>query len=101
MPVPYNAGGISYPQATKRILMIGLGTGSISTYLGRAMPDAKIDVVELDPGVIAAGKQYFGLRGPIRSGYVADRSRPGLTGALSNQDVSERVNDYETVAAYI
>jgi spermidine synthase len=44
------------------ILMIGLGAGSISTYLGRAMPDAQIDVVELDPGVIAAGETYFGLR---------------------------------------
>ena len=41
--------------------MIGLGAGSISTYLARAMPDAQIDVVELDPGVIAAGKKYFGL----------------------------------------
>jgi spermidine synthase len=26
------------------------------------MPDAQIDVVELDPGVIAACKRYFGLR---------------------------------------
>ena len=65
MPVPYNqimTAALAYPQNTKRILMIGLGAGSISTYLGRAMPDAQIDVVELDPGVIAAGKNYFGLR---------------------------------------
>jgi len=65
MPVPYNqtmTAALAYPTALKRILMIGLGAGSISTYLGRAMPDAQIDVVELDPGVIAAGKEYFGLR---------------------------------------
>ena len=65
MPVPYNRmmpAALVYTQKTKRILMIGLGGGSISTYLGRAMPDAQIDVVELDPGVIAAGKKYFGLR---------------------------------------
>ncbi len=64
-PVQYNQimpVALAYPQEAKRILMIGLGAGSISTYLGRAMPDAQIDVVELDPGVIAAGKQYFGLR---------------------------------------
>jgi spermidine synthase len=30
--------------------MVGLGGGSISTYLGRAMPQVQIDVVELDPG---------------------------------------------------
>ena len=65
MPVPYNRimpVALAYPQDTKRILMIGLGAGSISTYLGRAMPDTQIDVVELDPGVITAGKEYFGLR---------------------------------------
>ena len=51
-----------YPPAPKKILMIGLGGGSISTYLGRAMPDVTIDTIELDPGVVAAAKKYFGLR---------------------------------------
>jgi len=39
MPVPYNRimpVALAYPQEAKRILMIGLGAGSISTYLGRA-----------------------------------------------------------------
>ncbi len=65
LPVSYNrtmAVALTYPSAPKRILMIGMGAGSISTYLGRAMPDTQIDVVELDPGVIAAGEKYFGLR---------------------------------------
>ncbi len=65
MPVPYTRimpAALLYPPATARILMVGLGGGSISTYLGRAMPDVQIDVVELDPGVVAAGKKYFGLR---------------------------------------
>jgi spermidine synthase len=53
---------LAYPQETRRIVIIGLGAGSISTCVGRAMPDAHIDVVELDQGVIAAGKKYFGLR---------------------------------------
>jgi spermidine synthase len=51
-----------YPQNLRHVLMIGLGAGSISTYLGRAMPDLRIDGVELDPGVIAAGRKYFGLK---------------------------------------
>ena len=41
--------------------MLGLGGGSISTYLGRFMPDVAIDTVEIDPGVIAAAKTYFGI----------------------------------------
>jgi spermidine synthase len=64
MPVPYTklmTAGLLYPEVTKRILMIGLGAGSVSTYLTRAMPDAQIDVVELDPGVISVAKQYFGV----------------------------------------
>jgi spermidine synthase len=54
--------GLAYPEKVERILMIGLGAGSISTYIGRAMPDVHIDVVELDPGIIAIGKKYFGLK---------------------------------------
>jgi spermidine synthase len=78
MPVPYNRVmpvALAYPPAAKRILMIGLGAGSISTYLGRAMPDAQIDVVELDPGVITAGKEYFGLRENDRVRFIASDGR--------------------------
>ena len=39
--------------------MIGLGGGSISTYLGRFMPDAAIDTVEIDPGVIDGGEEIL------------------------------------------
>jgi predicted membrane-bound spermidine synthase len=78
MPVPYDRTmpvALAYLQTAKRILMIGLGAGSISTYLGRAMPDAQIDVVELDPGVIAAGKQYFGLQETDRVRFIASDGR--------------------------
>jgi spermidine synthase len=64
LQVPYTrlmTAALLYPQNIRRILMVGLGGGSISTYLGRAMPQVQIDVVELDPGVIAAGHRYFGL----------------------------------------
>jgi spermidine synthase len=66
---------LAYPQETKRILMMGLGAGSLSTYLGRAMPDAQIDVVELDPGVIAAGKKYFGLRETDKVRFIESDGR--------------------------
>jgi spermidine synthase len=53
--------GTLYPPQLRRVLMIGLGGGSISSYLGRFMPDAAIDTVEVDPGVITAAKTYFGM----------------------------------------
>ena len=51
-----------YPPQIKRVLVLGLGGGSIPVYLHRFLPEATIDVVEIDPGIIAAAKNYFGLR---------------------------------------
>ncbi|HKA73359.1 MAG TPA: fused MFS/spermidine synthase [Xanthobacteraceae bacterium] len=64
LPVKYTRNmtlGVIYPEEVGKILMLGLGGGTISTYLGRHMPDVPIDTVEIDPGVIAAAKQYFGM----------------------------------------
>jgi len=78
MPVPYTqtfAAALLYPEKVRRILMVGLGAGSISTYLARAMPDVAIDVVELDPGVITAGRKYFGLLETDRVRFIESDGR--------------------------
>ena len=64
-----------YPEEPKKILMLGLGAGSISTYLGRFMPDAEIDTVEIDRRVIDVAKEYFGLRETKRVRYMAADGR--------------------------
>ena len=66
---------VSYPQSLAKILMLGLGGGSISAYLGRFIPDAFITTVEVDPGVISAAKAYFGLRETERIGFRAGDGR--------------------------
>ena len=68
-----------YPETPKKILMLGLGGGSISTYLGRFMPEALITTVEIDPGVITAAKTYFGLRETARMRYRDGDGRVFLT----------------------
>jgi spermidine synthase len=68
-----------YPETPQKILMLGLGGGSISTYLGRFMPEAMITTVEIDPGVITAAKTYFGLRETERMRYRAGDGRVFLT----------------------
>jgi predicted membrane-bound spermidine synthase len=68
-----------YAEAPRKILMLGLGGGSISTYLGRFMPEAAITTVEIDPGVISAAKRYFGLRETERIRYAAGDGRVFLT----------------------
>jgi spermidine synthase len=55
--------------------MLGLGGGSISTYLGHFLPDAAITTVEIDPGVIKAAKTYFGLRETERMRYPSGDGR--------------------------
>ena len=64
-----------YAEAPRKILMLGLGGGSISTYLGRFMPEAAITTVEIDPGVITAAKTYFGLHENERMRYLAGDGR--------------------------
>src|SRR5215470_1844084 len=78
MPAPYTrlmTAALLYPPNIRHVLMVGLGAGAISTYLGRAMPDVRIDAVELDPGVIAAGRKYFGLKETDKVRFIESDGR--------------------------
>ena len=78
LPVKYTQAmtvAVAYPREIKTVLMLGLGGGSISTYLGRFMPEVKIDTVELDPGVITAAKKYFGIVESPRVRYLEGDGR--------------------------
>ena len=81
------AASLLYPAEVKRILMIGLGGGSISTYYGRAMPDVHIDTVELDQRVIDVAKQYFALRETPRVRYIAADGRVFLNRSKDHYDL--------------
>jgi spermidine synthase len=76
-----------YPKEPRKILMIGLGGGSISTYLARAMPDITIDTVELDRRVIEVAKRYFGLRETPRVRYLAGDGRVFLNRSKERYDL--------------
>lgn len=45
----------------RRALLIGLGAGSLAKFLWRHRPQAKLTVVEIDPAVVPAARQYFKL----------------------------------------
>lgn len=49
------------PHHPKKVLMIGLGGGTLVTVLNRFYPSAAIDVVEIDPVVVSMAKRYFGF----------------------------------------
>lgn len=51
-----------FQDSPKRVLMVGLGGGSLSNFLHRHFPETHIDVVEVDPEVVGLCKKYFCLR---------------------------------------
>ena len=46
----------------KHILIIGLGGGTLSMAMRTLVPDATIDVVEIDPAVVKAARDYFSFK---------------------------------------
>jgi spermidine synthase len=54
--------GLLLTPAPKQMLVIGLGGGTIPTVLAGLYPEAHIDVVEIDPAVIAVAKAFFDFR---------------------------------------
>jgi spermidine synthase len=78
---------LAYPREPKAILMIGLGGGSIPTYLGHYLPDATIETVEIDPGVISATKKYFGFRETSRVTVTENDGRVFLARSAKSYDL--------------
>jgi spermidine synthase len=56
---PYMTMGMAYAPKAERILEIGLGGGSIATYLSASLPDAMVLTVELDKDVVELARKYF------------------------------------------
>lgn len=51
--------GLFFVRDPKRILVIGLGGGVIPRQLHACLPDAVIDVVDIDPDVFEAARRFF------------------------------------------
>lgn len=49
------------PAWPRRALLIGLGAASLTKFLHRYRPDARLTVVEIEPAVVAAARQHFRL----------------------------------------
>jgi spermidine synthase len=60
--VRYALLGLAHHGRPRRMLMVGLGGGTFTTLVHRAMPEMIIDAVEVDAIVVAAARAHFGLR---------------------------------------
>jgi spermidine synthase len=79
LELPYARGmlaGLAFAHRVDRVLIVGLGGGSIPMILRKHYPDMTIDVVDIDPEVVRLAKQYFGFREDDKlKAHVADGRR--------------------------
>jgi spermidine synthase len=68
--------GLVFAEKPQRVLIVGLGGGTIPCFLHKHYPKTTIDVVEIDPGVVEVAKSFFGFRedATLRA-HVADGRR--------------------------
>jgi Spermidine synthase len=55
------AGALYMNPAPARVLVIGLGGGSLPSMLQRLYPGIAIDIVEIDPAVVRVARRFFGF----------------------------------------
>jgi spermidine synthase len=54
--------GLALSGKSQRMLVLGLGGGSLPMFLHKNYPQAVIDVAEIDPAVVAVAKRFFDVR---------------------------------------
>lgn len=54
--------GLALAARTERFLVVGLGGGSLPSFLRKHYPAAAIDVVDIDPEVVNVAKRFFDFR---------------------------------------
>jgi len=65
--------GLLVQPAPTRLMMMGLGGGSISNYLFERFPNLEIDAVDIDPEVVRLARRWFGVpNDPRYRTHVAD-----------------------------
>lgn len=79
--------GLALQPEPARILIIGLGGGSLPMVLRKYYPAAVIDVVEIDPAVATVARDYFGFREDSRLRAHIDDGRRFVQASRQPYDV--------------
>jgi spermidine synthase len=77
----------AFTRTPRSMLVVGLGGGTVPTFLRRRLPELEIDVVELDPVVIEVAKSHFGFREDDRLHAHAGDGRRFIEQAAARYDV--------------
>jgi spermidine synthase len=71
-----------FQPAPKKVLLVGLGGGSLVKFLLEFYPDARIDVAEINPEVVQVARQYF---------LLPEKERLRITPAPGQAVVADRL----------
>lgn len=71
----------------RRVLLVGLGGGSIPKRVLASYPDVRVDVVELDPEVVEVARRFFALPSDPRLRIFIDDGRRFLRRASGPYDL--------------
>jgi spermidine synthase len=90
LELPYSRAilaGLVFCERPRRVLIVGLGGGTIPTFLRKHFPELTIDVVEIDQGVFDVAKEYFGFREDERMHVFIDDGRRFITNCRTPYDI--------------
>ena len=83
----YTSLGFTFRADAKKLLLIGLGGGSIPKKLNKEFPNMEIDAVELDPEVIRIAKDHFNIKESKQLRLHAQDGRLFLTRTQNQYDI--------------
>lgn len=83
----YTSLGLTFRPDAKKMLVIGLGGGSIPKKIQKEFPHMEIDAVEIDPEVIKMAKDYFHVKENARLRLHAQDGRLFLTRTKHQYDI--------------
>ena len=70
--------GFLFVPEPKSILMVGLGGGVCPRVMGHYFPEARVDIIELDPAVVEVAEEYFSFRQGPRLKVMVRDGRVGI-----------------------
>jgi len=83
----YTSLGFTFRPDAKKMLLIGLGGGSIPKKVQKEFPNVEIDAVELDPEVIKIAKDHFNVKENSHLRLHAQDGRLFLTRTQNQYDI--------------
>ncbi len=90
LTLPYSqmmVAALALHPAPRRGIILGHGGGSLAKWLARRWPGLELDVVEMDPVVVAVAERFFQYRPPGNHHVHVRDARVFLTGAADRYDI--------------